>query len=73
MLESVLVNERGRRPDVALSIDGAEAAAEFEKSCREMYDQMARIAIVPSWVRFYDFGAGRVPKFLKQLAERNRS
>jgi len=52
---------------------GAEAAAEFETNCREMYDQMARIAIVPSWVRFYDFGAGRMPKFLKELAERNRS
>src|SRR5438094_218393 len=52
---------------------GAEAAAEFERNCREMYDQMARIAIVPSWVRFYDFGAGRMPKFLKELAERNRS
>jgi hypothetical protein len=32
---------------------------------------MARIAIVPGWVRFYDLGAGRVPKFLKELAERN--
>ena len=52
---------------------GAEAAAEFEQNCREMYDQMARIAIVPSWARFYDFGAGRMPKFLKDLAERNRT
>ena len=52
---------------------GAGAAAEFEKNCREMYDRMARIAIVPSWVRFYDFGAGRVPRFLKELADRNRS
>ena len=52
---------------------GAEAAAEFEKNCRAMYDQMARIAIVPSWVRFYDFGAGRMPKFLRELAERNGS
>ena len=52
---------------------GAEAAAEFEKNCREMYDQMARIAIVPSWVRFYDFGTGRMPKFLMELAERRRS
>ena len=51
---------------------GAEAAAEFEKACREMYDQMARIAIVPTWARFYDFGAGRLPRFLKDLAERNR-
>jgi hypothetical protein len=31
-----------------------------------MYDQMARSAIVPSWVRFYDFGTGRIPKFLKE-------
>lgn len=51
----------------------AEAATEFEKNCREMYDQMARIAIKPSWVRFYDFGAGRMPAFLKELAERRRS
>ncbi len=51
----------------------AEAAAEFEKNCREMYDQMARIAIVPNWVRFYDFGAGRMPKFLQELAERAQS
>ena len=46
--------------------------------CRTVYalvvcDQMARIAIVPSWVRFYDFGAGRMPKSLKEFAERNRS
>lgn len=47
--------------------------AEFEKNCRELYDQMARIAIVPSWARFYDFGAGRMPRFLKELAERNLS
>ena len=52
---------------------GVAAAAEFEKNCREIYDQMARIAIVPTWVRFYDFGAGRMPRFLKELAERNRS
>lgn len=52
---------------------GAEAAAEFEKNCREMYDQMARIAIVPNWARFYDFGVGRMPTFLKALADRNRS
>lgn len=49
---------------------GDEAAAEFEKACRAMYDQMARIAIVPTWVRFYDFGAGRMPKFLTELAAR---
>jgi hypothetical protein len=51
----------------------ADAAAEFEQHVREMYDQMARIAITPSWVRFYDFGAGRMPRFLKELAEQNQS
>jgi len=51
----------------------AEAAAQFEQNCREMYDQMARIAITPHWVRYYDFRAGRLPRFLQDLAERNRS
>ena len=51
----------------------AEAAAEFEQKVRGMYDQMARIAITPRWVRFYDFGAGRMPRFLQELAERSRS
>ena len=46
-----------------------EAAAAFEENCRKMYAQMARIAITPSWVRFYDFGAGRMPRFLKDLAD----
>jgi len=49
----------------------AEAAARFEQQCRQMYDRMARIAIRPSWVRYYDFGAGRMPRFLQQLVERN--
>jgi len=46
----------------------AEAAAEFEKTCREMYDQQARIAIRPRWARFYDFSTGRIPQFLQDLA-----
>ena len=37
---------------------GDEAAAAFGENCRRMYPQMARIAITPSWVRFYDFGTG---------------
>jgi len=48
----------------------AEAAAQFEENCRQLYDQMARIAITPHWARYYDFGAGRVPRFLQELAER---
>ncbi len=51
----------------------AEAAAEFERNVRGMYDQMARIAITPFWVRFYDYGAGRLPHFLQELAEQHRS
>jgi len=26
-----------------------------------------------SWVRYYDFGAGRMPRFLQELAEQNES
>jgi nitroimidazol reductase NimA-like FMN-containing flavoprotein (pyridoxamine 5'-phosphate oxidase superfamily) len=51
----------------------AKAAAEFEQNVRRMYDQMARIAITPHWARYYDFGAGRMPQFLQDLAERNQA
>ena len=51
----------------------AQAATEFERNVRAMYHQMARIAITPRWVRYYDFGAGRMPRFLQELAERNVS
>ena len=51
----------------------ADAAAEFERQVRTMYDRMARIAITPRWVRYYDFGAGRIPRFLQELAEQSRS
>ena len=50
-----------------------EAAAAFEENCRKMNAQMAWIAITPSWVRFYDFGAGRMPRFLKDLADQAQS
>jgi len=29
---------------------------------------MARISIEPRWARFYDFGPGRMPSFLVELA-----
>jgi nitroimidazol reductase NimA-like FMN-containing flavoprotein (pyridoxamine 5'-phosphate oxidase superfamily) len=51
----------------------AEAAAEFERQVRNMYDQMARVAVTPQWVRFWDFGAGRMPRFLQELAEQSQS
>jgi hypothetical protein len=49
----------------------AEQAAEFERNCRALYDQMARIAVEPQWARYYDFGAGRVPQFLAELAKKS--
>jgi hypothetical protein len=56
----------------ARKIMDAAAMAQFEQACREMYDQMARIAITPSWVRYFDFGAGRLPRFLQDLAGQSR-
>jgi hypothetical protein len=34
---------------------------------RGVYKQMARISVAPQWARCYDFGAGRVPDFLRKL------
>ena len=51
----------------------AQAVAEFERNVRGIYQQMARIAITPHWVRYYDFGAGRMPRFLQELAEQSQS
>jgi len=73
-------------PEVAWAIDGvvdeylaaarksmgADAVAEFGRQVRRTYDQVARIAITPRWVRFYDFGVGRVPGFLARLVNRDQ-
>ena len=40
---------------------------QFEAGVRAVYAQMARITIEPRWARYFDFGAGRVPEFLRQL------
>jgi nitroimidazol reductase NimA-like FMN-containing flavoprotein (pyridoxamine 5'-phosphate oxidase superfamily) len=45
-----------------------EAVPEFERSVTSMYSEMVRITIEPTWARFYDFGAGRMPQFLRDLA-----
>lgn len=47
----------------------AAAFEQFAQACRDLYPRMVRIAIRPRWVRFYDYGAGRVPRFLRELAE----
>jgi nitroimidazol reductase NimA-like FMN-containing flavoprotein (pyridoxamine 5'-phosphate oxidase superfamily) len=41
---------------------------EFEGAVRSTFKQMVRISIEPTWARFFDFGAGRVPEFLTKLA-----
>jgi hypothetical protein len=43
--------------------------AQFEPAVTGMYKQMARISVSPTWARFYDFGAGRLPAFLQELAD----
>jgi len=52
----------------AKSTHGDERAA-FEANVGALYEEMARITVTPSWARFYDFGAGRLPMFLRRLVE----
>jgi nitroimidazol reductase NimA-like FMN-containing flavoprotein (pyridoxamine 5'-phosphate oxidase superfamily) len=44
--------------------------AEFEAAVRQMYPQMVRITIQPTWARYFDYGGGRIPQFLAELAEK---
>lgn len=53
----------------AKSMEGEQLAA-FEATCRETYDRMARIRIVPDWARYFDFAAGRFPDFLRALTSK---
>lgn len=50
------------------SMEGPELE-EFERNVRATYQEMVRISIEPLWARFYDFGAGRLPDFLAELAK----
>jgi hypothetical protein len=52
----------------AKSTHGDDLAA-FEAQVRATYRQMARITITPTWARYYDFGAGRFPTFLRRLVD----
>jgi Pyridoxamine 5'-phosphate oxidase len=49
-----------------------EQASQFEQQVRSVYEEMARISIEPAWARYYDFGAGRIPEFLRRLTENHR-
>jgi len=46
-----------------------EQVAGFTLQVTAMYTQMVRISIEPTWARFYDFGAGRLPATLQRLAD----
>jgi Pyridoxamine 5'-phosphate oxidase len=52
--------------EAAAKGEGGTDLEEFERSVREVFDQQARISITPEWVRFYDFGAGKLPPFLRK-------
>jgi hypothetical protein len=54
---------------LAMSTKSMDAAgqAEFEREVRKVYKQMVRISIEPQWARFFDYGTGRLPEFLKNL------
>ena len=54
---------------ITMSTKSMDAAgqAEFEREVRKVYKQMARISIEPQWARFFDYGTGRLPAFLKNL------
>ncbi len=56
----------------AKSTSGDELAA-FKANVRALYKQMARITITPTWARYYDFGAGRLPTFLRRLIDSTSS
>lgn len=53
----------------AKTLDG-EQLEDFKANVAAMYDHMARISITPTWARFYDFGAGRLPRTLQKLANK---
>jgi hypothetical protein len=48
------------------TMQGADLAG-FEQAVRATYDAMVRISITPEWARYFDFNAGRLPRFLQDL------
>jgi hypothetical protein len=51
-------------------VDGV--VPEYLAAARRSMDADAAAAIMPTWVRFYDFGLGRMPRFLQELAARSQ-
>jgi hypothetical protein len=51
---------------------GEEQGREFEEGAREMYKQMARIAIKPEWLKILDFET-RFPSAIEEAVGRGRA
>src|SRR5262249_3181832 len=52
----------------AKSMSGDDLAG-FAAAVRATYAAMARITITPTWARYFDFGGGRVPTYLRRLLD----
>lgn len=59
--------------EAAAKTESGTELEEFEANVRGIFEQQARISITPKWARFYDFGAGKLPPFLRRLAEEDHS
>ncbi|TPW70127.1 pyridoxamine 5'-phosphate oxidase family protein [Schumannella sp. 10F1B-5-1] len=55
--------------DAAAKTMSPDEVAGFEQAVTAGYEQMVRITITPTWARFYDFGAGRLPATLQRTLE----
>jgi nitroimidazol reductase NimA-like FMN-containing flavoprotein (pyridoxamine 5'-phosphate oxidase superfamily) len=55
----------------AKTMDGEDLAG-FEQAGRATYEQMVRITVTPAWAHFFDFEAGRLPRYLQELVTGER-
>jgi hypothetical protein len=53
----------------AAKILDADQLTAFESQVQSVYKQTVRISIEPAWARYFEFGSGRLPAFLRKLAE----
>lgn len=70
-LATIEVGDAALDEYVANSIEGLDEDHRrlAEAQLRSIHHAMVRIWVEPSWARYYDFGAGRVPAFLAGLGE----
>lgn len=50
----------------------SDRVAAFAAEARAHYPEMARISIEPRWARYYDFGAGHLPTYLRGRPDAER-